>query len=173
MSSTRTQRQLCAATPISSLCSVLTFTSRQTRISTKSIAASKRNYFSRMADELHNTQKCSKAYRYLLKRFLRNKMIPLIPPFSTIMSLWLTLKKLELFNSFFAEQCFLVNNNSKLSTNFNCMTEKRRSTVIVSVYEIDNTIRCLDPNKFHGQDKISICMFKICGNSICRQLEIF
>ena len=53
------------------------------------------------------------------------------------------------------------------------MTEKRRSTVIVSIYEIDNTIRCLDPNKFHGQDKISICMFKICGNSICRQLEIF
>ena len=46
---------------------------------TKSIAESKRNYYSRMADKLHITQKSSKAYWPLLKRFLNNKKILLIP----------------------------------------------------------------------------------------------
>ena len=47
---------------------------------TKSIAESKRNYYYRMADKLHNTEKGSNAYWSLLKRFLNNKKIPLIPP---------------------------------------------------------------------------------------------
>ena len=29
-----------------------------------------------------------------------------------------------------------------------------------------------DPNKAHGQDKISISMLKICGSSFCKPLEI-
>ena len=49
---------------------------------TKSIAESKRSYYSRMADKLHNTLKSSKTYWSLLKRFLDNKKIPLIPSFS-------------------------------------------------------------------------------------------
>ena len=30
----------------------------------------------------------------------------------------------------------------------------------------------LDPNKAHGHDKISICMLQLCGNSICKPLEL-
>ena len=53
----------------------------------KSVAESKRNCYSRMRDKLHNTQKNSKSYWSLLKRFLDNKIIPLIPQFSTVMRL--------------------------------------------------------------------------------------
>ena len=33
-------------------------------------------------------------------------------------------------------------------------------------------INNLDPNKAHGHDEISIRMLKICGDSICRPLNI-
>ena len=52
------------------------------------------------------------------------------------------------------------------------MTEKRLENVIFSIDEIGNIIRGLDPNKAHGQDKISILMLKIYGNSIWKLLEI-
>ena len=41
-----------------------------------------------------------------------------------------------------------------------------------SIKKIGNIIQSLHPNKAHGQDKISIPMMKIRGNSICRPLEI-
>ena len=74
-------------------------------------------------------------------------------------------KQSQLFNSFFAKQCFLINNNCKFYE-----TEKRIH--IFSIDEIGNIIPGLDPNKAHGQDKISISMLKIYGNSICKSLEI-
>ena len=30
----------------------------------------------------------------------------------------------------------------------------------------------LNPNKAHGPEKISICMIKICGKSLCKPLEM-
>ena len=53
----------------------------------KSVANSKRNYYSRLEYKLHNTRKSSKAYWSLLKRFLNNKKIPPILPVSHDMSL--------------------------------------------------------------------------------------
>ena len=54
------------------------------------------------------------------------------------------------------------------------MTETRLDNVIFSIDDIGNIIQRLDPNKdkAHGQDKISICMLKICSNSTCKPLEI-
>ena len=52
------------------------------------------------------------------------------------------------------------------------MTEKRLDNVIFSIDKIGNIIRGLDPNKVHGQDKISFRMFITCGNSICKSLQI-
>ena len=53
------------------------------------------------------------------------------------------------------------------------MTEKGLDNAIFSVEEIGNIIQVLDPNKTHGKGKISIRILKICGNSICKLLEIF
>ena len=52
------------------------------------------------------------------------------------------------------------------------MTEKCLDKAIFSIDEMGSTIQGLDPNKALGQNKISICMLKICGNSICKTLEI-
>ena len=51
----------------------------QDRLST-SIESLKEMYYAMIANRLNNTQKRSKAYWSLLKIFLNNKRIPLIPP---------------------------------------------------------------------------------------------
>ena len=88
------------------------------------------------------------------------------------MSLRLTSKKAELFNSFFSKHCSLMNKNSKLPANFTYLNEKRLENVIFSIDEIGNIMQGFDPNKVHGQDKISIRILKICGNSLDNTLEI-
>ena len=89
------------------------------------------------------------------------------------MSLRLTSKKAELFNSSFSKHCSLINKNSKLPANFTYLTEKCLENVIISIDEIGNIKQGLDPNKVRGQeDKISIRILKICGNSLDNTLEI-
>ena len=41
---------------------------------------SKHNYYSRLANNLLNVQRNSKSYWYLIKTFLNNKKVPIIPP---------------------------------------------------------------------------------------------
>ena len=71
------------------------------------IDTAKQNYYSKIVEKLQNTQRSSKAYWPLLKNFLNNKKIPIIPPlyhkneFVTDFK-----KKAELFNSFFATKVF-------------------------------------------------------------------
>ena len=52
------------------------------------------------------------------------------------------------------------------------MTEKRLDGVIFSIDEIGNIKQGLDPSKAYGHNKISIRMLKVCGNSVCKSLEI-
>ena len=79
----------------------------------------------------------------MLKRFLNNKKIPLIPPIFHGNEFVTNLKKR--FNSFFSKQCSLI--SSELPTNFTYITEKRLDNVIFSIGEVDNVIQNLDPNK--------------------------
>ena len=44
------------------------------------VNTAKQNYYSQIVEKLQNTQGSSKAYWYLLKIFLNNKKIPIIPP---------------------------------------------------------------------------------------------
>lgn len=92
--------------------------------------------------------------------------------FSTIISLWLTLRKTELLNSLFAKQCSLVNNNRELQSSFNFNTKKRLDTVIFLNDKISNIIRGSYLNKAHGQGKIAIHILSTYGDSICKPLEI-
>ena len=65
---------------------------------------------------------------------------------------------------------FFIKNCSKLPTNLRYITDKRLSTITT-----DNTekiIVSLNPSKAHGHDSISIRMLKICGNTICKPLEL-
>ena len=65
------------------------------------IGVSKQNYYSRMSAKLTKFHKSSKAYWSLLKTFLNNKKIPLIPPLYHQGDFITNFKiKAELFNSF-------------------------------------------------------------------------
>ena len=137
-----------------------------------SIDSSKHNYYLRMANKLNSIQKSSKAYWSLLKSFLNNKKIPVIPPILHNNALVTDFKKkAELFNSHFANQCTSINNNSTLPVNVQYLTEKRLFSFDFSEDDIMKVIQKLDPNKAHGQDNISIRMIKICGKSICIPLR--
>ena len=138
-----------------------------------SIEASKQKYYCRMTNKLTNAEKSSKAYWSILKSFLNNKKIPLIPPLFYENCFITNFKeKAELFNSFFADQCSLMSNASKLPSNFTLYTDNRLSTVTFSQDDIGKIIQNLNPNKAHGHDNISIRMLKICGSSIYGPLEL-
>ena len=70
-------------------------------------------------------QKGSKAYRALLKRFLKNKKISLIPPLFRYNEYITDIKeKAALFNLFIAKQCYFISNISELPLILHYATEK-------------------------------------------------
>ena len=65
------------------------------------IKTAKQNFYSKIVEKLQNTQRSSKAYWPLLKIFLNNKKIPIIPPLYHKNEFVIGFKKkAELFNSF-------------------------------------------------------------------------
>ena len=106
-----------------------------------------------MSAKLTKFHKSSKAYWSLLKTFLNNKKIPLIPPLYHQGGFITNFKvKAELFNSFFASQCSLIKNDSKLPSYLNYKTENRLSTVNFSIDDIAKILQNLDPNKAHSHE---------------------
>ena len=126
-----------------------------------------------MANELNNTQKNSRSYWSLMKIFVNNKKIPLIPPlyyenrFTTDFK-----EKAELFSCFLSKQCSLLANHSELPTSLSFRTDKRLSSVTFSAEAIGKIIQGLHHNKPHGHNNISIRMLKICGDTIYKPLEM-
>ena len=81
-------------------------------------------------------------------------------------------EKAETFNSFFAKQCTIVKSTSQLSTDSFKKTNNCLSAVHFTKDNTAKIIKNRDPNKAHGHDMISICMLKICGESILKPLEL-
>ena len=79
---------------------------------------------------------------------------------------------MELFNSFFAEQCSILQNSSELPTKLAPRADQSLISINLSQDVILKIIQNLNPNKAHGPDKISIRMIKICGKSLCKPLEM-
>ena len=87
-------------------------------------------------------------------------------------NLYLTSKKCDFFNSYFAEQCTPFVNNSKHPSVLTVHTESLLELFYISADHIGDIIRKLDPNKVYGHDMISIRMLKQCGDTIWKPLEI-
>ena len=137
------------------------------------INTAKQNYYSKIVEKLQNTQRSSKAYWSLLKFFLNNKKIPAIPPLYHKNEFPIDFKKkAELFNSFFADQCFLISNSSEIPSKFEYLTHSRLSSITFSKDDIAKMIQNLDPSKARGHGQISIRMLKLFSTSICKPLEI-
>ena len=108
-----------------------------------------------------------------MKTFLNNKKIPGIP-FTFYENDFVIdfQKNPEIFNEFFAKQCTVVPNPSKLPRVFIRKTNKYLSTATFYENEIKKSIRNLDPNKAHGHGMLSIRMLKICDDSLCGPLGL-
>ena len=106
-------------------------------------------------------------YWSTLKTLLNNKKVPCIPPIYHNNN-YIT----EIFDNFFAKQCTLVENTSKLPTDFFKRINNLFSTISFSKDDIAKIIRNLNPNKAHGFDMISIRMVKIYDDSILKSLEL-
>ena len=99
--------------------------------------------------------------------------IPYIPPIYHNNNYITDVKeKAQIFNKFFAKQCTLVENTSKVPTNFFKRTNNLSTVWFSNKDDIAKTIKDLNPNKTHAFDMISIRMLKICGDSILKLLEL-
>ena len=130
-------------------------------------------YYRKISKKLPDPSTSPKCYWTLLKTLLNGRKIPCIPPLFHDNKFITDFKeKSEIFNSFFAKQCSLIDNGSTLPSLFPLITEKSLSDVDFSVEDIKNIISKLDSNKVHGDDMISIRMLKLCDKSICKPLSI-
>ena len=115
----------------------------------------------------------SKCYWSLLKTLLNRKKIPFIPPLFHGDKYTVDFQeKSEIFNSFFADQCCPISNGSFLPSELQLRTDSTLSSCHFAKEDILRIINNLDLNKAQGHDEISIRMLKICGDSICRPLNI-
>ena len=79
-------------------------------------------------------------------------------------------RKVEIFNTFFAKQCSLINTSSVLPTTLTMKSRESLSTIRFTSDDILKIIRNLDPNK--DKYMISIRMVKLCDASLCKPLEL-
>ena len=128
---------------------------------------SKEQFYSRIWTKLMDLTTSPKAYWSILKTFLNNKNIRCIPPIYHDNNYIADFKeKAQTFNSFFAKQCTLVENTSKLLSDSFKRTSNLLSTISFTKVDIAKIIKNLNPNKVN--DMISIRMLKIGGDSILK-----
>ena len=102
-----------------------------------------------------------KTYWSVLKSFHNNKKIPCIPPILHENSFVTNFKeKAELFNSFFAKQCSIIDDGGEIPSFLHPKTDKSLSNITFTEKYIETMIQ--NSNKVHGNDIISVCMLKIC-----------
>ena len=104
----------------------------------------------------------TKNYWSLLKTLLNRKKIPCVPPIFHKNKYVTDFKeKIEIINSFFAEQCSLLPHRSVL-----------KSSCDFSKTDILKIINNQDSNKVHDHDMITIRVLKLCDESVYGPLNI-
>ena len=111
----------------------------------------------------------AKTYWSILKTFYNDKKIALIPPLLVNNNFITDIKtKANIFNTFFAEQCTPLKNDSVLPINQMFLTQSKLGTLDFNENEILKIIRALNIHKAHGHDDISIRMIKICDRTLLK-----
>ena len=82
-------------------------------------------------------------------------------------------EKAELFNSFLAKQCSIIDSGNEMSSFLHPKTDKSWSNITFTEKDIEKDIQNLASNKAHGHDTISICMLRICGKYVIKLLPIY
>ena len=136
------------------------------------IESSKTKYLRNIGKKLNNPDTAPKVYWSWLNRLLGKVKVPLIPPILVEGKFITKFKeKADAFNSFFSNQCTVLNNGSSLP-DLVYKTNKNISDVKFTSDDISKVIKGLNPIKAHGHDEISIRMIHLCGDSIILPLKI-
>ena len=134
---------------------------------------SKNEYYQNINIKLNDPLTNSKTYWSIMKTFFNGKKVSVIPhllfngAFATDFQ-----EKSNIFNSFFANQCTLVSNNSVLPSEYTYMTKEHIQSITFTESDVIKIIRDLDVNKAHGHDNISIRMIKLCTYSVAHPLTL-
>ena len=90
---------------------------------------------------------------------------------SYLISNFKNIRTLFNFNEHFSKKCSLIQNRSAITSAFKPLNHKSLSSFQFTVNDIKNIINKLDTNQAHGH-MISICMIKLCGDSIYKTSEM-
>ena len=134
------------------------------------IKDAKSNYFSRLGESLNDPAITPKKYWSILHSFLHKRKILKIPPMrhnNTFLTD--TMVKVNTFSSFFAKQYSLIEPGSDLPADY-LLTHHRLESVNIDPAKIISVIRAFDVSKAHGWDDVSVCMVKICDESLVKPL---
>ena len=136
------------------------------------ISSAKDNHYKKLANKLNDPLLGPKAYWSILNGFLGKAKIPMIPPLFVNNSFETdVLKKANIFNNHFANQCTVLNNDSVLPE-LTFASDCRISDFLIQHDNVIKIIKDLNPAKAHGYDGISIRMIKMCAVSIVVPLMI-
>ena len=139
----------------------------------ETLESCKSKYYENISKKLCSKAIAPKYYWSLLKTMLNDKKVPCIPPifhdnkFVTDFS-----EKGDLFNSFFAKPCSVIENNSVLSSSTIPVTDQYLANIELTKDDIKRIINKLDPNEAHGHDMISIHIMKMSGDAIIELFQI-
>ena len=137
------------------------------------VNSSKLKYHEHLPLNLNDPTAAPKIYWKILKIFVNETKIPLIPPLLVGNQLVTDfLVKANLFNNSFSQQCTTVDNDSSIPPNITFSTEQKLSTLEFCTDDIVKIIKPKDPNKAHGHDEISTRMIKLCATSIAKLFSV-
>ena len=126
------------------------------------ISSAKDNHYKKRANKLNDPLLGPKAYWSILNGFLGKAKIPMIPPLFGNNSFETDfLKKVNMFNNHFANQCTVLNNDSVLPE-ITFASDCRINYFLIQHDNVIKIIRDLNPAKAHGYEGISIIMIKMC-----------
>ena len=131
-------------------------------------------YYNNLSSSLTSPNIGPKKYWSILHQFLNKRKIPNIPPIDHNNSIITdTSQKANIFNTFFAKQCSLLQTDSVIPE-LRLLTNHQLDTIDLDSKKILAIIRSVDVNKAHGWDDVSARMIKICDDSLVKPvLNIF
>ena len=131
-----------------------------------------KKYLLSQSQKLSHPGTGTKTYWSILKNFLNKDKFPIIPPWFHLDKFITEFQeKATLFYNFFASQCTVLETGSQLPS-FCATTYSILENILFSDVDIITHIRCLNPNKAHGWDGITIHMIQICDDTLVTPLSI-
>ena len=108
----------------------------------------------------------------VLKTLLNDKKILCILPMFHNNKYTVDLEENREIFDFLTSTCSLIPNKNVLPSKLTLLTENSWSNCHFSIKDILQIIKNLDSNKAHANNMIIILMLKLCGDWICKSLEL-